>query len=141
MEEIENCIAEAAYLNIVNDTLSHAVDLVAELSSDVKALLSKILESLRSGSKDQLDESLLEAHRVGWDHPYIHDISIAIFEERNRLLQEEIVKQKLFEMVNSIKSGDQIKGIEIMQILRSLKSLKLDQNPCEFLSLIWTSIT
>lgn len=136
LEEIENCIAEAAYLNIVDETLSHAVDVVAEISSDAKVLLSRILESLRSGSKDQLDDSLLEAHRVGWDHSYVHDIAMAIFEERNRLIQEEIIKQKLFEMVNNIKGGQQIKGIEIMQILRTIKSLHLDQNTCECLSFL-----
>jgi hypothetical protein len=142
LEEIENCIAEAAYSNLVDDTLGQAVDLVVELSSTVKPLLASILESLRGGSKDELDEALLEAHRVGWNHSYIHQISLMIFEERNRIIQEEIIKQKLFAMVNNIKSGENMKAIEIMQLMRSLKSLKLDQNPGKpLLCLIFLSVS
>jgi hypothetical protein len=128
LEEIENCIAEAAYLNIVDDTLTQAVDTVAELSSDVKSLLSPILENLRTGTIDELNQSLVEAHRVGWDHSFIHKISLLIFEERNRLIQEELIKQKLFQMIADIKAGQSIKQIEIMQLMRRIKSLKLDQN-------------
>jgi hypothetical protein len=141
LEEIENCIAEAAYSNLVDDTLLQAVDLIVELSSNAKPLLDSIVESLRVGSKDELDVALLEAHRVGWDHSYIHKISLMIFEERNRILQEEIVKQKLFAMVNNIKAGENMKAIEIMQLMRSVRSLKLDQIPGKSHSLSLSILT
>ena len=87
LEEIENSIAEAAYLNIVDDFVSQAVDALVEYAGSAKQILSAIIGSLRNGNKDEFDASLLEAHRVGWDHSFIHKISPMIYDERNKIVQ------------------------------------------------------
>lgn len=51
-----------------------------------------------------------------------------------------MIKQKLFKMSNDIKSGEDVKAIEIMQLLRSIKLFKLDQNTSKYYTVLLKKI-
>ena len=129
LEQLEDCIAEAAYLNIYDDDVDRAVEVMLDIGGNVGSLLSEFLDSLRAGSKGDLDSALSEARRVGWDHHFIHESSLKILDERNRVVQEEIAKSKILAMSNDIKQGYEVKNIEVMQLLRGVASMGLNQNP------------
>lgn len=109
--------------------MDRAVEVMLDIGGNVGSLLSEFLDSLRAGSKGDLDSALSEARRVGWDHHFIHESSLKILDERNRVVQEEIAKNKILAMSNDIKQGYEVKNIEVMQLLRGVASMGLNQNP------------
>lgn len=129
LEHLEDCIAEAAYLNIYDDDVDRAVEIMLDLGGNGEVILNALLQSLRVGSKSDLETALSELRRVGWDHPFIHDSSQKIFHERNRVVQEDVAKRKILSVSNDIKNGYEVKNIEIMQLLRGVAGLGLNQNP------------
>jgi hypothetical protein len=129
LEQLEDCIAEAAYLNIYDDDVDSAVEAMLDLGGNAEGILKSLLQSLRVGSKSDLDAALSELRRVGWDHPYIHNSSHKIYNERNRVVQEEIAKNKILSVSNDIRNGYEVKNIEVMQLLRGVTALGLNQNP------------
>ena len=140
LERLEDCIAEAAYLNIYDDDVDRAVEVMLEMGSNVDRVFDPILQSLRAGSKSDLESALLECKRLGWEHSFIHESSPSIYEERNRVVQEEVAKHKLLAMSSDIKNGYEVKTIEVMQLLRGITSMGLNQNPGSLLTFALRSI-
>jgi hypothetical protein len=95
--DLEEAIAEAAYLNYYDDSVQEAVDVMLDLSCDPSSLTTILLEKMRNGSPSDLETVLAEIYRVGWvESPLKHDVVFRIYEERKRIVEVCICVRRMY---------------------------------------------
>ena len=127
---LEKALAEAAFVGIGLDNaqFARATRALADLSSVPAKLLKPIVQALREGDVNRVENALEAAYSMGWRCPALGlTIAPKILRQMKGIAAKDQARATLVRLALSVKNGYRVNAGEVLQLLRRAEALGLQK--------------
>lgn len=130
IDQLDTIIAQSAFSYFYYPELETGINVLNDISRNPALLIKRIVGGLRNNDIPSVEKGFDELAKMGIAHPALDTVICSkIHAFKNRIVQDDIVKDKLVKLCLALRNGLPANSADIAQIYRKALALGLDKDP------------